>query len=139
MIFVRESPFFSELSKASLSSRNRYSDYVGLNISFIKSLPLSFLNIYAPPICFSMTNRRTDSFFPPFFPLQKSHSGRLRLLSPLWDLKSTSDVRREEVFDWVISFAPSSILYLFLALPPQQSIPFLQFSESSQRLFCFLL
>ena len=59
---------------SSLSSLELYSDYVGVNISLNNSSSLSFLNVYAPLICFSPTNGRTDSFFPSIFPPQEIHS-----------------------------------------------------------------
>ena len=108
IIFVRQGLSFSELSTPSLSSLDPYSDYVGVNISLNNSSLVSFLNVYAPPICSSPTDGRdgrTDSFSPSIL----SSSRNLFILGdfnchhPLWDSKGTSDPRREEVFDWVIS------------------------------------
>ena len=60
--FVRQGLSFSELSTSSLSSLDPYSNYVGVNISLNNSSSLSFLNVYAPLICSSLTDGRTDSF-----------------------------------------------------------------------------
>ena len=68
IIFVKQGLSFSELSTSSLSSLDPYSDYVGVNISLNNSSSLSFLNVYAPPICSSTKNSRTNFFLPPFFP-----------------------------------------------------------------------
>ena len=74
IIFVRQGLSFSKLSTSSLSSLDPYSDYVGVNISLNNSSSLSFLNVYAPPICSFPTNERTDFFLPPFFPLPEISS-----------------------------------------------------------------
>ena len=62
--FVRQGLFFPELS-----SFFRLTPVltVGVNISLNNFSSLSFLNVYAPPICFSSTDDRTDCFFSPFF------------------------------------------------------------------------
>ena len=105
VIFIRQGLSFSELSTSSLSSLDPYSDYVGINISLNNSSLLSFLNVYAPPICSSPTDGRTDSFPPSILP----SSGKLFILEdfnchyPLWDSRGTSNPHGEEVFDWVIS------------------------------------
>ena len=68
VIIVRQGLSFSELSTSSLSLLDPYSDYVGVNISLNNSSSVSFLNVYAPPICSSPTDGRTNSFsqfFPP--------------------------------------------------------------------------
>ena len=62
VIFVRQGLSFSELSTSSLSLLDPYSYYVGVNISLNNSSMLSFLNVYAPPICTSLKDGRTDSF-----------------------------------------------------------------------------
>ena len=67
IIFVRQGLSFFELSTSSLSLLDPYSDYVGVNIFSNNSSLLSFLNVYAPPICSSPTDGRTDSFSPPSF------------------------------------------------------------------------
>ena len=54
--------FFFELSTFSLSSLDPYSDYVGVNIFLKNFSSLSFLNVYASPICCSPTDGRTDCF-----------------------------------------------------------------------------
>ena len=69
IIFVKQSLSFSELSTSSLSSLDLYSDYVGVNISLKNSSSLSFLNDYAPPICCSPRDSRTDSFSPSILPI----------------------------------------------------------------------
>ena len=68
-------------------------DYVGVNISLNSSSSLSFLNVYAPPIRFSQTDSRTDSFFPSILP---SFRNLFILVDVncrhfLWDSKRTSD------------------------------------------------
>ena len=88
VIFVRQSLSFSELSSSSLSSLDPYSDYVEVNISLNDSL-LSFLNVYAPPICSSPTDGRTNSFSSSsknFLNL-----GDFNCHHPLWDSRGTSD------------------------------------------------
>ena len=62
IIFVKQSLFFSELSTFSLSLLGPYSDYAEVNISLNDSSSLSFLNVYAPPICSSTKDSRTDFF-----------------------------------------------------------------------------
>ena len=68
VIFVRQGLSFFKLSTSALSSLDPYSDYVGINNSLNNSFSVSFLNVYAPPICSYPTDGRTYSFFPPFFP-----------------------------------------------------------------------
>ena len=68
IIFVRQKPSFCKLSTSSVSSLELYSDYVGIIISLNNFSLLSFLYIYAPPICSSSTNSRTESFSPSVFP-----------------------------------------------------------------------
>ena len=63
IIFVRQGLSFSELSTFSLSLLDLYSDYVEVNISLNDSFSLSFLNVYAPPLCSSPKDTRTN-FFP---------------------------------------------------------------------------
>ena len=96
VIFVRQGLSFSELSTSPLSLLDPYSDYVGVNISLNNSSSMSFFNVYAPPIRSSPTDGRTDSFSP-------SILSSFRNLFILGDSRGTSDPRREEVFDWVIS------------------------------------
>ena len=105
VIFVRQGLSFSELSTSFLSSLDPYSDYVGVNISLNKSSSVSFLNVYAHPICSSPTDGRTDSFSPSILPSSRNLFilGDFNCHHPLWDSRGTSDPRREEVFDWVIS------------------------------------
>ena len=105
IIFVRQGLNFSELSTSSLSLLHPYSNYVGVNISLNKSSSVSFLNVYAPLICSSPTDGRTDSFSPSILPSSRN----LFILMdfnchhPFWDSRGTSDHRGEEVFDWVVS------------------------------------
>ena len=70
IIFVKQSLSFSELSTSSLSSLGPYSNYVEINISLNDSFWLSFLNVYAPPICSSTKDSRTNfcsfSIFPSY-------------------------------------------------------------------------
>ena len=105
VIFFRQGLSFSELSTTSLSSLDPYSDYVGVNISLNKSSSVSFLNVYAPPIRSSPTDGRTDSFSPSILPSSRNLFilGDFNFHDPLWDSRVTSDPRREEVFNWVIS------------------------------------
>ena len=67
IIFVQQSLFFSELSTSSISLLGPYSNYVEVNISLNDSSSLSFLNVYAPPICSSTKDSRTKFFFSLFF------------------------------------------------------------------------
>ena len=62
IIFVKQSLFFSELSTSSLSLLGPYSNYVEVNISLNDSSSLSYLNVYAPPICSSTKDSRTNFF-----------------------------------------------------------------------------
>ena len=129
VIFVRQGLSFSELSTTSLSSLDPYSDYVGINISLNNSSSVSFLNVYAPPIRSSPTDGRTDYFSPSILSSSRNLFilGDLNCHHPLWDSRGTSDPRREEVFDWVISsdlplsmtltHPPFSIAPLAVALP----------------------
>ena len=103
--FVMQGLFFSELSTSFLSLLDPYSDYVGVNISLNNSSLVSFLNVFGPPICSSPTNGRTDSFSPSILPSSRNLFilGHFNCHYPLWDSRGTSDPRREEVFNWVIS------------------------------------
>ena len=57
-----------------------------------------------PLICSSPTDGRTDSFSPSILPSRNLFIlGDFNCHHPLWDSRGTSDPRREEVFDWVIS------------------------------------
>ena len=62
IIFVKQSLFFSELSTSSLSLLGPYYNYVEVNISLNDSSSLSFCNVYAPPICSSTKDSRTNFF-----------------------------------------------------------------------------
>ena len=61
--------------------------------------------MYAPPIHSSPTDGRTDSFSPSILPSSRNLFilGDFNCHHTLWDSRGTSDPRREEVFDWVIS------------------------------------
>ena len=104
-IFVKQGLSFSKLSTFSFSLLDFYSDYVGVNISLNNSSSLSFLNVYTPPICFSMTDSRTDSFSPSILPYSRNLfiPGDFYCPHLLWDSKGTSDSCEKEVFDEVIS------------------------------------
>ena len=93
IIFVRQGLSFSELSTSSLSSLDSYSDYVGVNISLSNSSSLSFLNVYAPPVCSSLTDGRTNSFSLSILPSSRNLLilGDFNYHHPLWDSKGTSD------------------------------------------------
>ena len=104
IIFVRQGISFSELSTSSLSSLNPYSDYVGVNISLNNSSSLSFLNVYAPPICSSLTDGRTNSFFSSILPSRNLFiASDFNCHHSLWYSRGTCNPCREEVFDWIIS------------------------------------
>ena len=68
---------------------------------------MSFLNVYALPICSSPKEGRTDSFSPSVLPSSRNLFilGDFNCHHPLWDLRGTYDHCGEEVFDWVISSA----------------------------------
>ena len=68
IIFVRQGLSFSELSTPFLSSLDPYFGYVEINISLNDSSSLSFLNIYAPPVCSSPKDSRTNFFSPCILP-----------------------------------------------------------------------
>ena len=66
---------------------------------------MSFLNVHAQPICSSPTDGRADSFSPSILPYSRNLFilGDFNCHHPLWDSRGTSDPRREEVFDQIIS------------------------------------
>ena len=86
-----------------LSSLDLLSDYVGVTISLNNSSSLSFLNIYAPPIRFSSTDSRTGSTLSVISPRNLFILGDFNFPLFLRDSKGSSDLRREEAFDSVIS------------------------------------
>ena len=134
IIFVRQGLSFSKLSTSSLSSLDPYSDYAGVNVSLNNSSLLSFLNVYAPPIRFSPTDSRTDSFFPSsrnLFIL-----GNFNCHHPLWDSKGTSDSRREEVFNWAISSDLFPLNDPGIPTLLHRSSPDIFFAPSSLALYC---
>ena len=61
--------------------------------------------MYAPPICSSPTDGRTDSFSPSILPSSRNFFilENFNCHYPLWNSRGTFDFRGEEVFDWVIS------------------------------------
>ena len=82
-----------------------YSDCVGVKISLDNSSSVSFLNVYALPICFSPTDGRTDSSSSSILSSSRNFFilGGFNCHLRLWDSRGTSDSCGEEVFDWVIS------------------------------------
>ena len=116
IIFVRQGLSFSELSTSFLSSLDSYSDYVGVNISPNDSSSLSFLSVYAPPICCSPRDIRTDSFSPSYLPIFRNPFilRDCNYNHPHWDSKSISDPIGSNRSSGScsspdISFAPSSL------------------------------
>ena len=105
IIFVRQDLSFPKLSTFSLALLDPYSNCVGVNVSLNNSFWLSFLKLYALPICSSSTENKTDSFSPFVFPSFRNLFilGDFNCHHSLWDSKGTSDPRGEEVFDWFIS------------------------------------
>ena len=103
--FVRQGLSFTEFSTSPLSSLDPYSDYVGITLSMKDSPPLSFLNVYAPPIRSCSSDTRSDSFSPSVLPSSRASFilGDFNCHHPLWDSTGTPDSRGSEVFDWVIS------------------------------------
>ena len=78
--------------RASLSSLDPYSDYVGVNISLNNFSSLSFLIVYAPlPIRSSPTDDTTDFFSPSILPSSKNLFilGDFNCHHPLWDSRDT--------------------------------------------------
>ena len=126
-IFVRQSLSFSELSTSSLSSLDPYSDYVGVSISLNNSSSLSFLNVYAPAICSSATDGRTNSFSPSILPSSRNLFvlGDFNCQYPLWDLKGTFDPVRRKFLTGSspLASSPSMTLThpLFYIAPPMTS------------------
>ena len=136
IIFVRQGLSFSKLSTSYLSSFDPYFDYVGVNIFLGNSSSLSFLNVYAPPICFSPTDGKTDSFSPSILLQNLFILGDFNCHHLLWDSRDTSDLLGEEVFDWVISSD-----HLPFNDPPtllHRSSRDISFAFSSLALFLFL-
>ena len=143
VIFVRQGLSFSKLSTSSLSLLDPYSDYVGINISLNNSSSVSFLNVYAPSICSSPMDGRTDSFSPSVLPSSRNLFilGDFNCHHPLWDSRGTSDPHGEEVFDWVISSDllplndPDTPILLHRSSGSRSS-PDISFAPSSLALFC---
>ena len=77
-----------------LSLLDPYSDYVWVNISLNNSSSLPHLNVYAPPICSSSTNGRTNSFSPSILLSSRNLFilGNLNCHHPFWDSRGTSDL-----------------------------------------------
>ena len=61
---------------------------------------LSFLSVYAPAICSSSTNSRSDFFSPSILYSSRNlfNLGNVNWYHPLWDSKGSSDPRGEEVY-----------------------------------------
>ena len=85
IVFIRQGLSFSKLSPSFLSSLDPYSDYVEVSISLNNSSSLSFLNVYATPICSSPTIAEPTPFLPPFFPSPEISSfwGTSTAITPL--------------------------------------------------------
>ena len=121
-----------------LSSLDPYSNYVGINISLNNS-SMSFLNVYAPPICFSPTYGRTDSFSPSILPSSRNLFilGDFNCHHPLWDSRVTSDPRGEEVFDWdLLPLNDPDTPTLLHRSPCSRSSPDISFAFSTLVLSC---
>ena len=71
IIFVLQGSSFSDLF---LSWLEPYSEYIGINISLSNFSWLSFLNIYAPSICSSLTDSRTEFFSSSILPPPEIYS-----------------------------------------------------------------
>ena len=134
---------FSELSTSSLSSLDPYSDYVGVNISLNNSSSLSFLNVYAPSVRFSLTDGRTDSFSPSILPSSRNLFilGDFNCHHSLWDSRGAFTPRGKEVLDWVISsdLTPLNnpdIPTLLHCSSGSRSSPDISFAHSSRILSC---
>ena len=78
---------------------------MGVNISLNNSSSLSLLNAYASPFRFSRTDGRTDSFSPSVLSSPRNFFilGDFNCHHPLWDSRGISNLRGEDVFDWIIS------------------------------------
>ena len=95
IIFVKQGLFFSELSISSLSSLGPYSDYEEVNISLNGSSSLSFLNVYAWPICSSTKDSRTNFFslsiFPSYVEVEAVDFSRFRFHIPALNTSKVSN------------------------------------------------
>ena len=134
IIFVRQGLSFSELSTSSLSSLDPYSDCVGVNISLNDSSSLLFLNVYAPLICSSLTDSRTN-FFSHSILFSTTNFFILRYFNchhPLLDSKGTSDPpvgRKYSIGPSSLTFSPSMTLtYHFFSIAHLAIAPPLIFS-----------
>ena len=142
IVFVRQGLSFSELSTSPLSSLDPYSDHVGINISLNNSSSLSFLNVYAPSICSSPTDGRTDSFSPSIFPSSRN-------LFILRDFNCHHPPGTQEVLPSPLrrKYSTGSSLLLLLNGPDisiflhrsfrSRSSPDISFAPSSRVLSCF--
>ena len=103
--FVREGLSFTVLPTSSISALDPYSDYVGVNVFLKDSSPISFLNVYAPPIRSSPTDTRPNTFSPSILPAYTNLFilGDFNCHHPFWDAKGTPDRRGEEMYDWILS------------------------------------
>ena len=142
VIFVRQGISFSELFTSSLSSPDRYSDYVGVNISLKNSSSVSFLNVYAPPLALPQRRAEPTSSFPPFFPPPKISSSWGTSIAIIPSGTQEVLLPRGGSIDWVIS---SDLLplndpdtpTLFHRFPGSCSSPDISFAPSSFALSCF--
>ena len=104
VIFIRQSRFFSELSTSPLSSPHPYSNYAGINMLLNNFFSLPFLNVCVPPTRSSLTDSKTDFFFPSIL-LSFRNLCILKHFNshyPLRDSKGTCESRGEELLNWVI-------------------------------------
>ena len=97
-------------------------NYVGVNISLSNSCSLSFLNVYAPPIC-SLTDGRTNSFSPSILPSSRNLIilGDYNCHHPLRDSRGTSDPvgRRYSTGSSFLTSSPSMTLtHLLFSIAP---------------------
>ena len=116
-----------------LSLLDPYSDYVEINISLNESSSLSFLDVYAPSICFSPKDSRTNFFSFSILPLPVNFFilGNCNCHHSLKGSKGTSD-HGEEVFDCVFS----SDIPLFHRSSGSRSYPYVFFPLLSLALSC---
>ena len=126
IFFVSQGLSFSKLSTFSLSSFELFFDDVRINISMNNSSSLSLLKVYAPPICFSLMDSRTDFFFLSILPSSRNLFilGDFNCHYLLWDSKRNSDHRGGEIFNWVISFD-----FLLLNDPDTPTLPHRSFGS----------
>ena len=95
-----------------------------------------------PPICSSLTDGRADTFSPSILPSSQNLFilGDFNCHHHLWDSGSTSNLSKEEVFDWVISSdlplnGPDTPTLLHRSTGSRSS-PDISFAPSSVALSC---